>query len=197
LKVILDQTKYEIYLKRFNISPDKVVYSIQNPDSVKRINFQNYKVIFVLKKFDNYYLLMDCRNEIGGEGEEEEEEVKVDSVFIVGKQLIQNISIENPLAILERFVNEFGYQLEICGQIGKFIHDVEIKMPHNHTNINQKIRNNTLITDDDGKLINAIGLMSTIADSKVIGGTEHINIFFFYCISLNKYKYYLKTNNLI
>jgi hypothetical protein len=66
LKVILDQTKYEIYLKRFNISPDKVVYSIQNPDSVKRINFQNYKVIFVLKKFDNYYLLMDCRNEIGG-----------------------------------------------------------------------------------------------------------------------------------
>jgi hypothetical protein len=190
LKVILDQTKYEIYLKRFNISQDKVVYSIQNPDSVKRINFQNYKVIYVLKKFENYYLLIDCRSEIG------EEEITVDSVFIVGEQLVQSISIENPLAILERFVNKFGYQLEICGQIGKFIHDVEIKMPHNHTNINQKIRNNTLITDD-GKLINAIGLMSTVADSKVIGRIEYINIFFFYCISLNKYMYYLKTNNLI
>ena len=188
LKVILDQAKYEVYLKRFNISPDKVVYSIQNPDSVKRINFQNYKVIYVLKKFENYYLLIDCRSEIG-------EEVKVDSVFIIGEQLVQNIPIENPLTILERFANEFGYQLEIGDQTGKFIHDVEIKIPHNHTNIKEKIRNNTLITDD-GRLINAIGLMSTVADSKIIGGIEHINIVFFYCISLNKYMYYLKTNNL-
>jgi hypothetical protein len=53
-----------------------------------------------------------------------------------------------------------------------------------------------LITDD-GKIVNAIGLISTVADSEVIGGTEHINIYFFYCISLNKYMYYLKTNNLI
>jgi hypothetical protein len=56
--------------------------------------------------------------------------------------------------------------------------------------------NNTLITDD-GKKVNAIGLISTVADSEVIGRTEHINIYFFYCISLNKYRYYLKTNNLI
>jgi hypothetical protein len=53
-----------------------------------------------------------------------------------------------------------------------------------------------LITDD-GKIVNAIGLISTGADSEVIGGTEHINIYFFYCIILNKYMYYLKTNNLI
>ena len=26
-----------------------------------------------------------------------------------------------------------------------------------------------------GKIVNAIGLISTVADSEVIGGTEHIN----------------------
>ena len=30
--------------------------------------------------------------------------------------------------------------------------------------------NNTLLTDD-GKIVNAIGLISTVADSEVIGGT--------------------------
>ena len=29
---------YEVYLKRFNISPDKVIHSIENPDSKKIID---------------------------------------------------------------------------------------------------------------------------------------------------------------
>jgi hypothetical protein len=189
LKVILGETIDEVYLKRFNISPDKVIHSIENPDSKKIIKLQDYKVIYVLKKFDNYYLLVDGRSETG-------DEVKVDSVFIVGKQLAQNISIENPLTVIALLANEFGYQLEIGDHTGKFIQDAEIKILHNRTSIKKKILNNTLITDD-GKIVNAIGLISTVADSEVIGGTEHINIYFFYCISLNKYMYYLKTNNLI
>ena len=35
LKVILDETIDEVYLKHFNISPDKVIHSIENPDSKK------------------------------------------------------------------------------------------------------------------------------------------------------------------
>jgi hypothetical protein len=189
LKVILDQAKYEVYLKRFNISPDKVIHSIKNPDSNKIINLQTYKVIYVLKKFDNYYLLIDARNET-------REEVKIDSVFIVDEQLVQNISIENPLVVIELFANEFGYQLEIGNQTGKFIQNAKIKIPHNYTSIKKKILYNTAITDD-GRLINGTVLLSLAADSKVIDEGEHINIFFFYCISLNKYMYYLKTNNLI
>ena len=57
LKVILDETIDEEYLKRFNISPDKRIHSIENPDSKKIINFKIIKVIYV-KKFDNYYLLI-------------------------------------------------------------------------------------------------------------------------------------------
>jgi hypothetical protein len=191
LKVILDKATDKVYLKRFNISPDKVIHSIENPDSKKIINLQTYKVIYVLKKFDNYYLLIDARNETAGE-----DEVKIDSVFMIDEQLVQNISIENPLAILDLFANEFGYQLEIGDHTSKFIQNAEIKIPHNHTSIKKKILNNTLITDD-GKIVNAIGLMSALADSKVIRGIEYINIYFFYCISLNKYMYYLKTNNLM
>jgi hypothetical protein len=190
LKVILDEATDKVYLKRFNISPDKVIHSIENPDSKKIINLQTYQVIYVLKKFDNYYLLIDARNETAGE------EVNIDSVFMIDEQLVQNISIENPLAVLDLFANEFGYQLEIGDYTGKFIQNAEIKIPHNHTSIKKKILYNTLITDD-GKIVNAIGLMSAVADSKVISGTEFINIYFFYCISLNKYMYYLKTNNLI
>ena len=190
MKVILDETTDKVYLKRFSISPDKVIQSIENPDSKKIINLQTYQVIYVLKKFDNYYLLIDARKETAGE------EVKIDSLFMIDEQLVQNISIENPLTVIALLANEFGYQLEIGDHTGKFIQDAEIKILHNRTSIKKKILNNTMITDD-GKIVNAIGLISTVADSEVIGGTEHINIYFFYCISLNKYMYYLKTNNLI
>ena len=190
MKVILDEATDEVYLKRFNISPDKVIYSIQNPDSKKIINLQTYQVTYVLKKFDNYYLLIDGRKEIG------DEQLKIDSVFMIDEQLVQNISIANPLAILELFANEFGYQLEIGDYTGKFIQNAKIKISHNHNSIKKKILNNTLITDD-GRLINGTVLSSLVADSKVIDEIEHINIFFFYCISLNKYMYYLKTNNLM
>ena len=107
-------------------------------------------------------------------------------------ELVQNISIENPLAVLELFANEFGYHLEISDHTGKFILNTKIKIPHNHTSIKKKILYNTLITDD-GRLINGTVLSSLVTDSKVIDEIEHINIFFFYCISLNKYMYYLKT----
>lgn len=189
MKVILDETTDEVYLKRFNISADKVIYSIQNPDSKKIINFQTFKVIYALKKFANYYLLIDGRIEI-------ENDIKIDRVFIVGERLLQNTSIENLLKVIELFAHEFGYQLEIANQTSKFIQNIQIKILHNHTSIKKKILNNTMITDD-GRLINAKGLLSLVADSKVIDGIEHINIFFFYCISLNKYMYYLKTNNLM
>jgi len=116
LKVILDEDTDKVYLKRFNISPDKVIHSIKNPDSNKIIKLQTYQVIYVLKKFDNYYLLIDARNETAGGGE-----IKIDSAFIIGEQLVQNISIENPLAVLELFANELGYQLEIGDHTGKFI----------------------------------------------------------------------------
>ncbi|HEX7257871.1 MAG TPA: hypothetical protein VF242_07410 [Nitrososphaeraceae archaeon] len=192
MKVILDEAINDIYLKRFNISPDKVIQSIENPVSKKIINLQSYQVIYVLKKFENYYLFIDARNETAGE-----DEVKIDSAFKIGELLLQNIPIENPLAVLELFANEFGYQLEIGDYRGKFIQNVKIKIPHNYTGIKKKILNNTLITDDDGRLINGTVLSSLVADSKVIDEIEHINIYLFYCISLNKYMYYLKTNNLM
>ena len=115
---------------------------------------------------------------------------------MIGEQLVQNISIENPLTVLELFANELGYQLEIGDHTGKFIQNAEIKILHSHTSKKKKILYNTVITDDV-RLINGTVLLSLVADSKVIDEIEHINIFFFYCISLNKYMYYLKANKLI
>ena len=91
MKVIVDEATDKIYFKRFNISLDKVIYSIKNPDGKKIINFENFKLIYVLKKFDNYYLLIE-----GSSAIDLEKEIKVDRVFIVDEQLLQNISIENP-----------------------------------------------------------------------------------------------------
>ena len=192
MKIILDEDTDKIYLKRFNISLDRVIYSIENPDSKKIIDFQNRKVIYVLKKIDNYYLLID------GTRIDIENEIKVERVFIVGEKLLQNISVENLLEVIELFANEFGYQLEIANHTSKFIQNTEIKIIQNYyTSIKKKILYNTVITDDDGRLIRGTGLLSLVADSKVIDGIEHMTIFFFYCISLNKYMYYLKTNNLM
>jgi len=193
LKVVIDEDTEKIYLKRFNISPDKVINAIENPDSKKIIHFQNSKLIYVLKKFDKYYLLIECSSSI-----DLKDEIKVDRVFIVGEQLLQNISIENPLKVIKLVANEFGYLLEIANQIDKFIQNIEIKILQNHhTSIKRKILYNTVITDDEGRLIKGKGLVSLVADSKVLDEIEHINIFFFYCISLSKYMYYLKTNNLM
>ena len=102
------------------------------------------------------------------------------------------------MEIIEQFVNEFGYQLEIADHTGKFIQNVKLKsLANRHTSIKKKILYNTLITADDGRIISGTGLLSLGADSKIIDGIEHIDIFFFYCISLNKYMSYLKTNKLI
>jgi hypothetical protein len=44
--------------------------------------------------------------------------------------IVQNINIKNPLAVLEQFANEFGYEIDIGGQKSKFIHDARIPIPH-------------------------------------------------------------------
>ena len=191
MKIIVDEETEKIYLKRFNISIDKVIYSIENPDRKKVVDIQNFKLIYILKKFDNYYLLINGRIDT-------DTEIKIDRVFIISEHFLKNISIENPLEIIELFVKEFGYQLEIANHTGKFIQNVKLKiLASRHTSIKKKILYNTLITDDDGRLISGTGLLSLGADSKIIDGIEYIDIFFFYCISLNKYMYYLKTNKLI
>ena len=191
MKIIVDEETEKIYLKRFNISIDKVIYSIENPDRKKVVDIQNFKLIYILKKFDNYYLLINGRIDT-------DTEIKIDRVFIISEHFLKNISIENPLEIIELFVKEFGYQLEIANHTGKFIQNVKLKiLASRHTSIKKKILYNTLITDDDGRLISGTGLLSLGADSKIIDGIEYIDIFFFYCISLNKYTYDLKTNNLI
>ena len=129
LKIIIDEGIEKIYLKCFNISLDKVIYSIDYPDSKKIIIFQNFKVIYILKKFDNYYLLIE------GIIIDIEKEIKVKKVFVVGEQLLQNISIENLLEVIELFANEFGYQLEIENHTDKFIKNVKIKIMKNKQNI--------------------------------------------------------------
>jgi hypothetical protein len=58
---------------------------------------------------------------------------------MIGEQLVQNISIENPLTVIALLANKSGYQLEIGDHIGKFIQDAEIKILHNRTSIKKKI----------------------------------------------------------
>ena len=58
---------------------------------------------------------------------------------MIGEQLVQNISIENPLTVIALLANKFGYQLEIGDHIGKFIQDAEIKILHNRISIKKKI----------------------------------------------------------
>ena len=58
---------------------------------------------------------------------------------MIGEQLVQNISIENPLTVIALLANKFNYQLELDDYTGKFIQDAEIKILHNRTSIKKKI----------------------------------------------------------
>jgi hypothetical protein len=60
---------------------------------------------------------------------------------MIGEQLVQNISIENPLKVIALLANKFGYQLEMDDYTDKFIQDAEIKILHNRDSIKKKILN--------------------------------------------------------
>jgi hypothetical protein len=119
-------------------------------------------------------------------------------VFKAGEELIKNIQISNPLAVLELFANELGYEIEIGDQKSKFIHDGVMKIPNYDPKeeITNVVFQNVAIIDDGSKIKEGF-LGDLLANPKDIGGTLRVDIALAYFISIKKYTEYLTSNNLM
>jgi hypothetical protein len=180
------------YLIPFNITSDQVVETVTHQDEKKVINFSDYTVILFLKKFNNHYLFVD------GRWKPLTNSLLVASVFIVDKHIIQNIGVKNPLAVLEQFANEFGYEIGIGGQKSKFIHDARIAIPHVDSGEElSRVIYNTIKISDNGNNVGSYTGDMLVKVEDLGGGRLYLNVSLAYFISVDKYSEYLKSNNYI
>jgi|SRR5918992_3367847 hypothetical protein len=190
VKVIIEDYIEKRYLIPFNISREQVNDATHHDDVKRTIKYGNCTIILFLKKFGRYYLLVDGRWDSSFS-------LKISNVFIIDEQLIKGLSLENPLAILVQFANEFGYEIRIGNQSGKFIQDAEIEIPYREDmgDIEKAIMDNILISyNGSSKPRPYLGDMLTNFNRH--GGKLHIDFALVYFISVDKYDQYLKRNNL-
>ena len=108
------------------------------------------------------------------------------SVFILDEELVGGVDISNPLAVLERFSQEFGYTISVGDQQSKFIHDRRITIIDS-SNLNPAhfICKYIKITD------NGMDVTDYLGDIKMrsvnLGGSFYTEIASAYCIRVDKY----------
>lgn len=184
--VIPDVIKKE-QLIPYDITRDQVVDTVTNEDVKKVINLgHNMTLIFFLKKLNDYYLF------VGSQWKSESKTLQVANVLIIANESLRNVSIDNPLAVLEQFSNEIGYNIEIGDQNSKFIHDATIRItPASNQSFLKTLYGNLKITDDDSK---KVGPYIGFFYFRSLPNTTYVDISLACFISVEKYTNYLRTN---
>jgi hypothetical protein len=192
LNVVIGDEIDDLYLKPFNISREKVIETVNKEDVRKPMNFGDYTIILYLKNFGKHYLLVD------GRWKPISSTLVISAVYIVDQQIIHNIDANNPLAVLERFAEEFGYEIELGDQKSKFIHDSRIKIPtvDNIGDFTSLIKNSMRITDNGSTDIGSY-LGDYLAKPEQFEENLYANIALAYFISIDKYTQYLKTKKFL
>ncbi len=193
MNVIINDVVKNNYLTPFNITLEQINETVIKEDVKKPINFPGFTVILFLKKFDNHYILVD------GRWNPSLFSLLISSAFIIDQQLIKNIPINNPLAVLEQFANEFGVEITISDQKGKFIHDARIEVPIQSSmdvDIAKVIKDNISLSDDGSPAVGKY-LGDLLVRPQELGGKIYVDVALAYYISVEKYSQYLKSNNFI
>jgi hypothetical protein len=150
-----------------------------------------------LKKFDSHYILVD------GRWNSSTSSLNISNTFIFHEELIKNIPIEpidNTLAVLQHLANQFGVEIRIGDQKGKFIDYVRIETPVENVRSNEDIANIILhsISHSDNKLSSTEGYLTEMVHrAQVLGSKLYIELSLLYRINTEKYTEYLKSNNFI
>jgi hypothetical protein len=150
-----------------------------------------------LKKFDSHYILVD------GRWNSSTSSLNISNTFIFHEELIKNIPIEpidNTLAVLQHFANQFGVEIRIGDQKGKFIDYVRLETPLEYVRSTGDVANIILrsISHSDNEL-SSTGeyLTEMVHRAQVLGGKLYVELSMLYRINTKKYTEYLKSNNLI
>jgi hypothetical protein len=184
------------YLIPFRIKDAQINETVTHPTQRRIINFDDYTVTLFLKKFDRHFILVDAR------WVSPTAPLVIESAFTFNQQLIENIPNDNVLAVLEHFANEFGAEIRIGDQRGRFIQDASITVPLETVRSEEdyqrmlsqimRMESNELPRAGRGGV-----LMHMVQRSRPLGNNLEIQFALVYCINTESYTRYLKTNNLI
>lgn len=194
MHVIIQEVVRNNYLIPFKITREQINETVTHETVKKIINLSGYTIILFLKKFDSHYILVD------GRWDSSTSSLNISNAFIFNEELIKNIPIDNPLAVLEHFANQFGVEIRIGDQKGKFIDYVRIETPIENVRSNEDIAN--IILHNISHSFNELPstgdyLTEMVHRAQVLGSKLYIELSLLYRINTEKYTEYLKSNNFI
>jgi hypothetical protein len=194
MNVIIQDVVRDNYLIPFKITREQINETVTHETAKKIINLSGYTVILFLKQFDSHYVLVD------GRWNSSTSSLNISNAFIFNEELIRNIPIDNPLAVLQHFANQFGVEIKIGDQKGKFIDYVRIESPVENVRSSEDIANMIFhnISHSNNEPSNTGGyLKEMVHRAQVSGGKLYIELSLLYRINTEKYTKYLKSNNFI
>lgn len=193
MKIIIDPVVENRYLIPFRISPEELNDTVIREDVKKLMNFGEFTLILFLKKFNGYYILVD------GRWHPASFSLLISSAFKIDEQLIGNISIENPLAILEKLANEFGADITIGDQTVRFSHDarIEIRLKPQRDEDFMSLVNRHISFSENGTPTTGGYLGDMLVRPQQSGGKLFADIALLYRINVDRYTQYLQAKHLI
>ena len=194
MNVIIQDVVRDNYLIPFKITREQINETVTHETAKKIINLSGYTVILFLKQFDSHYVLVD------GRWNPSTSSLNISNAFIFNEELVRNIPIDNPLAVLQHFANQFGVEIRIGDQKGKFIDYVRIESPVENVRSNEDIANMIFhnISHSNNEPSNTGGhLTEMVHRAQVSGDKLYIELSMLYRINTEKYTEYLKSNNFL
>jgi hypothetical protein len=194
MHVIIQDVVSDNYLIPFKITREQINETVTHETAKKIMNLSGHIVILFLKKFDSHYILVD------GRWNSSTSSLNISNAFIFNEELIKNIPIDNPLAVLQHFANQFGIEIRIGDQKGKFIDYFRIETPIENVRSNEDVANIIFhsISHSDNELASTEGYLTEMVHRvQVLGNKLYIELSLLYRINIEKYTEYLKSNNFI
>jgi hypothetical protein len=194
MNVIIQDVVRDNYLIPFKITREQINETVTHETAKKIINLSGYTVILFLKQFDSHYVLVD------GRWNPSTSSLNISNAFIFNEELIRNIPIDNPLAVLQHFANQFGVEIKIGDQKGKFIDYARIESPVENVRSNEDIANmifHNISHSNNEPSITGGHLTEMVHRTQVLGDKLYVELSMLYRINTEKYTEYLKSNNFV
>lgn len=185
---------YKYLMKPCNITKNEVEEVIESSDHKHKFEGNNLtKVLFIKHTPKDYFLLVDANLKDGHHS--------IQTVFRIFPHTIKGTDIKNPVHVLQKIANDFGYTLQVGDHYSKFIYKKTLEVLKS----NQNSRSPSQLENDLGPYLRPvdykhnsgdIALGSSIVIPKV-GSSDYdsLDIEIAYLISLKKYLAYQHEND--